>query len=225
MFVHLPFKSIKTIRRQSAGNEGSGMMCRGKGSIIARLAVAAAVAALALVGCGGDSNPGGGSGGKYKEVTIGSQTWMAENLNIKTNNSWCYGDKSSNCSKYGALYTWDDARGVCPSGWHLPTINEWDELINSTGDSATAGTKLKSKSWNGTDNLGFKALPGGYGIFASSTRLYYSAGSRGTWWTANSMPIGGISYGRMMDTDSAHVFDNTAFKDLHFHYSVRCVKD
>ena len=71
----------------------------------------------------------------YKMVTIApegtnySETWMAENLNYETANSWCYGDKEENCAKYGRLYTWAAAMEACPTGWHLPSQDEWKELI------------------------------------------------------------------------------------------------
>ena len=133
-------------------------------------------------------------GQTYKTITIApegtdySEVWMAQNLNFVTDNSWCYGDDSTNCAKYGRLYTWaaavgraedecgygntcglgsGDIRGACPKGWHLPSRDEWDALFTAVGDSSTAGgTKLKSatgwsSSGNGTDAFGFSALPAG----------------------------------------------------------------
>lgn len=70
---------------------------------------------------------------RYKTVQIGSQTWMAENLNYKTKNSKCYGGSLKNCQKYGRLYNWNDAVNACPSGWHLPTKNEYEKLIEFAG--------------------------------------------------------------------------------------------
>jgi len=116
-------------------------------------------------------------GQTYKIVTIGKQVWMAENLNYKTKDSWCYENKNANCDKYGRLYNYDAAMKSCPSGWHLPSDDEWCTLTtyidptvncNATGYSgADAGYKMKSTSnWhsngNGSNAYGFSALPGGY---------------------------------------------------------------
>ncbi len=105
----------------------------------------------------------------YKTVKIGTQTWMAENLNFKTNNSWYYDNKSSIGKIYGSLYTWKDAKEACPSGWHLPSKEEWEKLLNYVGvDQKVFGGKLKSISgWDApnegaTNETGFTALPGGY---------------------------------------------------------------
>ncbi|MDR3000441.1 MAG: fibrobacter succinogenes major paralogous domain-containing protein [Fibromonadaceae bacterium] len=131
-------------------------------------------------------------GQKYRTVKIGEQVWMAENLNFKTNNSICNGNKQENCDKYGRLYNYPEAMEACPSGWHLPNNEEWAALEKAIGSSfeettvlgitdvraLTAGKILKSKSgWNhtkgifsndvvifgnGTDDYGWTALPGGY---------------------------------------------------------------
>jgi len=130
---------------------------------VVRLVSAAALAAVCLVGCVVDDNPSGGGGsGKFKTVKIGGQTWMAENLNIETANSWCYGNSADSCKKYGRLYTWAAAKTACPSGWRLPSLGEWGALVTAAGGSSTAGKKLKAASgWynngNGTNDYGFSA--------------------------------------------------------------------
>lgn len=114
----------------------------------------------------------------YKTVKIGDQVWMAENLNYNSCFSYCYGEEPSNmqnsnpglCNKYGRLYKWEAATEACPGGWHLPSKDEFETLIQTVGGSDNAGIKLKSvdgwkfekKETVGTDEYGFTALPGGY---------------------------------------------------------------
>jgi uncharacterized protein (TIGR02145 family) len=134
-------------------------------------------------------------GKKYKTVKIGEQTWMAENLNYKANGSLCYNHNESYCEKYGRLYDWKTAKKACPSGWHLPSREEWTKLIRfadgTTGEenyySPTAGKYLKATSgWNssgnGEDTYDFAALPGGNG---SSDGSFYLVGNYGYWWATN----------------------------------------
>jgi len=167
---------------------------------------AAAVAAVFCVGCGGDdgggnpgdpgtdpgtnpgTNPGGGGSYTYSGpiATIGSQKWMAQNLDRATANSKCYKNSADSCAKYGRLYTWDDAKAACPSGWHLPSDAEWQMLVDYAGGDAVAGGKLKSTSgWynngNGTNAFGFSALPGGSEIHIATP---LTLGCDGHWWSA-----------------------------------------
>ena len=123
-------------------------------------------------------------GQSYDVVKIGNLSWMAENLNYATEMSVCPDGDSRNCKRLGRLYTWAEAKTVCPEGWRLPTKADFAELISATnpavfGDAAQSygdnlgevsnkvGAALKSrdgwfKKGNGTDEFGFNALPAGY---------------------------------------------------------------
>jgi len=129
-------------------------------------------------------------GKTYKTVAIGTQTWMAENLNYNANDSKCYDNKPANCDKYGRLYDWNAAMKACPSGWHLPSDAEWQTLVNFAGGKEIAGNKLNSSGgwhlpyWSSkaTDEFGFSALPGGYGDAGGS---FYKVGGDGHWWSSS----------------------------------------
>jgi len=182
-------------------------------------------------------------GQSYKWVTIGTQTWMAQNLNYKRTGSdsgWCYNSDTSNCSKYGRLYTWAEAmdtsftyntvmllnvklshQGVCPSGWHVPSDAEWSALVRYV-DSAKSGTKLKSMGkWIGNtlgdDSYGFNAMPAGY--YYDS---FYVLGSYTGFWTSFEID-GSNAVGWNFYSDSAFATRS------HFGYkpgglSLRCVQ-
>ena len=180
----------------------------------------------------------------YKTVVIGTQTWMAENLNYNVTNSKCYDDKLANCAKYGRLYYLNTVmnnsassitnpsgvQGVCPAGWHLPSNAEWDVLVNYAGSSSTAGGKLKAirgwdkdgnKSGDGTDNYGFSALPGGGG---GSDGYFGRVGYAGYWWGAREGYYDN-NYGRGITNNYDGIWwigDNIESSTL---YSVRCLKD
>jgi len=188
--------------------------------LIAALAAMSIGTAAAQTGTFAD----GRDGKKYKTVKIGERTWMAENLNYKTEGgSWCYDDNNSNCNKYGRLYDWNMAKTACPKGWHLPSKSDWRELV-VVADSKTSGIKLKSKSgWdekgNGTDDLGFSALPGGRRI---NDGRFRNVDKRGYWWTATGHGSAFAFYRYMY-----HVKDY-ADEDFTFRgdgFSVRCLQD
>jgi uncharacterized protein (TIGR02145 family) len=102
----------------------------------------------------------------YNTAQIGTQCWIAENLNIgnminapenQNNNSiiekYCYNNNTANCDTYGGLYQWDEmmqytttpgVQGICPAGWHLPTDAEWTLLTTFLGGDNIAGGKMKS---------------------------------------------------------------------------------
>jgi hypothetical protein len=99
-------------------------------------------------------------GRKYGTIEIGHQIWLSENLGYEAEGGKCYGNEPANCQKYGRLYNWNTALKVCPKGWHLPSDDEWQELVDFAGGKDVAGTKLKAKSgWNGTDDYGFLGYP------------------------------------------------------------------
>jgi uncharacterized protein (TIGR02145 family) len=150
---------------------------------------------------------------------------MAENLRYNIEGSWCYDNDEANCQDYGRLYTWDAAKKACPAGWHLPTREEWDELVSATGDSSVAGKKLKSKSgWdykgNGTDEFGFSALPGGY---RDTYGTFDCVGVSGSWWVDTEYGSD-EAYQRYTDYDLDVVYDEDYYEKS-WGVSVRYVKD
>jgi uncharacterized protein (TIGR02145 family)/uncharacterized repeat protein (TIGR02543 family) len=158
-------------------------------------------------------------GKKYRIVKIGKLTWMAQNLNFGTVNRWCYDNNTSNCAKYGRLYNWNAAMNACPSGWRLPTLEDWNELVEAAGGNV-AGTKLKASSpdWNGTDEFGFSALPGGY---RNTYGSFGGVGSYGGWWSA-AEDDGGNAWLRDMSSNYDGVIQRSYGKNHGF--SVVCVQ-
>ena len=163
-------------------------------------------------------------GKTYKWVKIGNQTWMAENLNYNASGSKCYDGNEDNCTRYGRLYNWATAIDVCPSGWHLPSDEEWTILENHIGGSSIAGKKLKSSSgWSeggdGTDNYGFSALPGG----RYSEGKFGYAGNYGSWWSTTESNANN-AYMRTLRYDYSNDILRGAYNKSQF-FSVRCLKD
>lgn len=171
-----------------------------------------------------------------------------------------YGEGSSSCqdqipdddacneawslNEYGRLYNWyavDDARGLCPSGWHVPSDGEWLTMEMALGMSeweSNAGgwrgtdqsTQMRADyGWpygsNGTNSSGFSALPGGGYIIYSSSLGHWHAGIISRWWTSTSEPEspGYKSFHRALHYGLGSV--NRDYSDWHYGLSVRCIQD
>ena len=140
-----------------------------------------------------DGTVSDGEGNIYPVLQIGDQYWMGANListedrNGNPIDSYCYGDLEDNCQIYGRLYTWEaamngsrqeGARGICPEGWHIPSMEEWADLINHIGTEGTAGGKLKEAGfghWLRSSNLAsndsrMTILPAGWFDFTGEFR-------------------------------------------------------
>jgi len=125
----------------------------------------------------------------YRKIKIGKQVWMAENLNHSMSGCKSFTTRKRRRAPdehaYAKLYDWDMAHNACPEGWRLPGNDDWDKLIDYVGGQEIAGTKLKFKksrvmSWNGADEYGFSALPGGF-YNNGNLNDFHSAGF---WWSA-----------------------------------------
>jgi len=171
----------------------------------------------------------------YKIVKIGDKLWMSENLNYEMENSWCYDDNPENCKKYGRLYTYESAKHVCPTGWHLPSDEEWKDLettlgidqhiLDKTNFRGKVGIKLKSKTdWyknQGLDELGFNVLPGGMRNYEGKGGFTQLKKQSFFW---SSTPKGSNNAWRRQ-----FHYSNDGIARMNFNakyaYSVRCVKD
>jgi uncharacterized protein (TIGR02145 family) len=164
------------------------------------------------------------NGKTYKTVAIGKQTWMAENLNALVPQSSCYESQKSNCEKFGRLYEWEAAKTACPSGWHLPTEEEWNDLEKGWEATDSAGKVLKSTNgWdangNGADTKGFCALPAGN---LDRRGIYTNQGSTADFWTASSR-FGGGAVSRHLNYENNALLKSSREKTNGL--SVRCLRD
>jgi uncharacterized protein (TIGR02145 family) len=163
-------------------------MSRQLASLLLALAVTTPAALAQSFTCG-DELVDARDGESYPTVAIGGQCWMGRNLDIGREvadgdpqdngaiEKTCYENDTEGCRVYGGLYTWNEAmqgasspevQGACPADWHLPSRAEWEALAGHLG-RATAGEKLKAREdhdppYDGTDEVGFTALPGGSGF-------------------------------------------------------------
>lgn len=168
----------------------------------------------------------------YKWVKISDQTWMAENLNYKTKTgSWYYNNDSVNSN--GVLYNYETIgngmiedsikfKGICPDGWHLPTISEWDKLFIFVG-KGLAGDKLKSvKFKGGGDNFSFSVLPNGRCYLTNKTMIFENKSTHAYFWSCterDQTTVWGLFiYSEMSNISKIDVEKN-------YGLSVRCIKN
>ena len=176
----------------------------------------------------------------YNTVRIDDQVWMAQNLNYKTDDSYCYGETNpqftnDKCEKYGRLYrikqTLEMTDGVCPQGWHVPDTTEWHDLFEAVGGKDVAGIYLKSKTdWkegnvnaSGIDSYGFTALPGGRGVGGGyefvGVNVYFLSTTKTV---LNGYPDGYMYVANFVYSKSSAAFSDV--KDYETAVSVRCLK-
>jgi uncharacterized protein (TIGR02145 family) len=159
-------------------------------------------------------------GNTYKTATIGAQTWMAEDLRFTGNTC----PSGLFCAVSGPYYDWRQAIGwsstsatgaLCPAGWTVPSVEDWNQLIAFSGGPDKAGRNLRAGgSWNGssgTDAFGFHAVPSP------------SDGGRISWWTRSNADPSSLRYGWSIDMGLDSVQSRSTMYIAH--YPVRCVKN
>ncbi len=193
-------------------------------------------------------------GNIYQTIQIGNQLWMAENLKVThyrngdpiphltdnddwtstTNGAYCYyNNNSANADTYGALYNWyavdeDDSRGLAPEGWHVPTDDDWQTLVDFLGGSSVAGGKMKetgtahwiSPNTGATNESGFTALPGGYRYYNNGYFGYI--GYTAYFWSSTEYDSNN-AWNRLLYYDYSGVARYSYYK--YYGFSIRCVRD
>lgn len=167
-------------------------------------------------------------GRTYTTVTLGTQTWMSENLKYDNGHGWIYdNDEETYFEIYGYLYDYEQALEVCPEGWHLPSQAEWEALYEYLGGEDFAGGKMKEAGtahWaepntGATNSSGFTALPGGTRYGASS---HMDIGTGANFWSSTN-DDGTWAYYVQLYHDEERVQNNTYHQ--YYGFSVRCLQD
>lgn len=154
-------------------------------------------------------------GNVYKTVKLGSQVWMAENLNYDAGSAcWHYDNNPENSLKYGRLYSWELAKNVVPKGWHLPTKVEFETLLNHFENEDEAYDMLVNN-----DDLGFSALLGGY--YDSSWGFSF-IGEHTNYWTSTEYHSTYSWYLNLVSQTKKAIMRKYK-KELGF--SIRCIQD
>jgi len=155
-------------------------------------------------------------GKTYKTVKIGDQTWMAENLNYKSENSFCYKDNDEYCEQYGRLYAPAAVKNdnICPDGWRLPTIVEWNTLYKNVGNNLYIGV---------TDPYEFNISLGGY---RDKDRYYSMMGLSAGYWARSGSSLVGIKTvnTRLRDKRNDYPWTKVSVIDSNNAMYMRCIK-
>jgi uncharacterized protein (TIGR02145 family) len=195
--------------------------------------------------------PVDGDGNEYDTVVIGNQIWLKENLRTtkynngisiplttdnsewisKTSAAFCwYENNPSLKDNYGALYNWWAIKvsALCPLGYHVPSKEEWETLINYLGGESIAGAKLKAAGnqfwYSGgyaTNESGFTALPGGGR--SSHDGTFGGISSDGSWWSTSPWAYDNYAYLLGLNYNYENANLSVWFKKAGL--SVRCIKD
>jgi uncharacterized protein (TIGR02145 family) len=179
----------------------------------------------------------------YNTVAIGGQCWLKENLNVgimidslanPSNNGiiekYCYGNNLANCTTYGGLYQWDEAmqyvttsgtKGICPSGWHMPTNTEFQTLATTVSNDGNALKAVGQGTGNGagTNSSGFSALLAGARGYAGN---FYSLGYNPFLWSST---VDNATYAILMYLSQYDGSIFLTYNDKGYGFSVRCIKD
>jgi uncharacterized protein (TIGR02145 family) len=184
-------------------------------------------------------------GNVYHAIEIGTQVWLKENLKslhyadgTEIPDVVAYNNTDSMANIYGRLYPWNAAmknsvtpgsQGVCPAGWHIPAVNEWQTMDNFLGGSSIAGGKLKEAGYDhwlppntgATNSSGFTGLPAGE-YDANQSQNFLFLGRAAVFWTSN-------QNGALMATEKYLSHDDEISGQLAWYktmkYSIRCIKD
>ena len=182
----------------------------------------------------GDAIPSNLSDSEWQNTTSGAVTVYGEDgvcTHVSPDIDAC--DPAQSLNEYGRLYNWhavDDARGLCPSGWHVPTDGEWTELTDHLGGASVAGATMKSTyGWyggaNGTNSSGFSGLPGGYR--ADNATMFNSSGSHGYFWSSS--PVGSNSWYRHLSYNVDYYNNSPVYRENNHGrragFSIRCIQD
>jgi len=158
---------------------------------------------------------------QYKTVKIGNRVWMAENMNYKTSigNSWCFEDDDFYCKKYGRLYDWNTAAKVCPSGWHLPSDSEWNELEKSAGKGLADAISALKGGFRDNDTYEYTLEQQRSGEKIGRWR---NLEENGLWWTSTIFEANGSAQARSLSPSGG--FSST-LKDKSAGLSVLCIQN
>jgi uncharacterized protein (TIGR02145 family) len=169
----------------------------------------------------------------YWTITVNEKEWFVQNLDYDLqNNSWYY-DNSETNKVYGKLYAGHSLTAnpddICPAGWHIPSQQEWTDLLNAFGGFKIAGTALKDTTvlyWRNskvsrTNDSGFTILPAGS---RDSKPSFSNLGKYTSFWTSTpNLKIQNSFY----SVNLGFMRDNLIIdaSDPNWSNSIRCVKD